>query len=123
MNKKNCLWSMLTIMMVAMLGVGLVSCSSDEAEDVSSQTKDPEEVKVCFVYTLDTSIGSSMTRATNDDIFSEFYAKISNGEFIPDEYHLTLTETTTGIKYEFNGKWSAKDMITIRTGRYKVEGL
>lgn len=110
------------IMMVAMLSIGFTSCSSDEAEDVSSQTKDPEEVKVCFVYTLDTSIGSPMTRATGDDIFNEFYAKISNGDLIPDEYQLTLTETTTGVKYEFNGKWSAKDLITIRTGKYKVEG-
>lgn len=122
MNKKNYLWGMLIIMMVAMLSVGLTSCSSDETEDVSPQTKDPEEVKVCFVYTLDTSIGSPMTRATGDDIFNEFYAKISNRDLIPDEYQLTLTETTTGVKYEFNGKWSAKDLITIRTGKYKVEG-
>lgn len=81
-----------------------------------------EEVKVRFVYKLDTSHSGSMTRSSGDELFDEFYEKISNGELVASDYNLTLTETTTGVKYEFNGKWSDKNMLSLRTGKYKVEG-
>lgn len=123
MNKKFFM-SLLTIMMVAFMGVSFVSCGNDETEEMTPQpTDESTDVQVCFVYTLDTSNGSSMTRAAGDEIFDQFYAKISSGEMVPDDYDLTLTETTTGVKYYFVGKWSAKNMITLRTGKYKVEGV
>lgn len=82
----------------------------------------PQDVNITLSYTLDTSVGADMTRATNAEVFEMFYQKLKTGEFVEPSYNLTFTEVTTGAKYEFSGKWANKDMITIRTGRYIVQG-
>ena len=99
--------------------LGIISCSSDENENF----QEPENVKVTFIYTLDTSNGGSMSRATtNEEVFNEFYAKITSGELVAPSYNLTLTEVTTGAVYTFNGKWDSHDLVTLRTGTYNVVG-
>ena len=99
--------------------LGIISCSSDENENF----QEPENVKVTFIYTLDTSNGGSMSRATtNEEAFNEFYAKITSGELVAPSYNLTLTEVTTGALYTFNGKWDSHDLVTLRTGTYNVVG-
>lgn len=99
--------------------LGIISCSSDENENF----QEPENVKVTFIYTLDTSNGGSMSRATtNEEVFNEFYAKITSGELVAPSYNLTLTEVTTGAIYTFNGEWDSHELVTLRTGTYNVVG-
>ena len=98
----------------------LSSCSNDTENE---QLQEQENVKVTFIYTLDTSNGGSMSRAiTNAEVFNEFYAKITSGELVAPSYNLTLTEVTTGAVYTFNGKWDSHDLVTLRTGTYNVVG-
>lgn len=82
----------------------------------------PQDVNITITYSLDTSVGSDMTRTTDAQVFDMFYQKMKTGELVAPSYSLIFTETTTGAKYEFSGNWANKDMVTIRTGRYKVEG-
>lgn len=82
----------------------------------------PQDVNVTLCYSLDASIGSDMTKSTDAVVFDMFYRKMKTGEFVAPSYEITFTETTTGAKYEFSGKWANNDMITIRTGKYRVEG-
>ena len=62
-----------------------------------------------------------MTKS-NASIFGEFYEKIKSAELVAPKYNVSLTETTTGAKYEFEGTWGDRHMVTITAGRYKVEG-
>lgn len=94
----------------------LISCKKSEPQNVE------QYVNVTITYTLDTSVGGDMTKATNAEVFDMFYEKMRSGELVAPNYELTLTETTTGAKYVFSGKWANNDMVTIRTGKYQVEG-
>lgn len=118
----NKLQSRIIVLLMCILSIGLTACS--KGEDSHEGQKTTDEAKVCFVYTLDTSTGNSMTRAasTNEEVFNEFYAKIKTGELVAENYDLTLTEVTTGVKYTFKGKWNSHDLVTLRTGTYKVIG-
>ena len=102
-------------LLIAAIAV-FVGCEKPAPEPVA------QDVNVTFSYTLDTSVGSDMTRATDAQVFDMFYQKMKTGELVAPSYSLTFTEVTTGAKYEFSGNWANKDMVTIRTGRYKVEG-
>lgn len=85
-------------------------------------TPSPQEVNITLAYSLDTSVGESMTRASDSELWGKFYAKMKTGELVAESYTLTFTEKTTGAKYEFNGKWADNDIVTIKTGNYIVEG-
>lgn len=87
-----------------------------------AQEPTPQDVNITITYSLDTSVGSDMTKATDAEVFDMFYQKMKTGELVAPSYNLTFTETATGAKYEFSGDWADKDMITIRTGKYKIEG-
>ena len=123
--KKISLYAIALLASVMMLGFS--SCGSDDVlENEKPASKD--EVKVYFVYTLDTSSGTSMNRApakaakTNAEVFDEFYTKIKSGELVASSYELTLTEVSTGATYTFNGNWNSHDLITLNTGTYHVVG-
>jgi hypothetical protein len=94
----------------------LAGCQKPTPEPVA------QDVTLTIRYTLDTSVGSDMTRATDAEVFDKFYQKMKTGELVAPDYNLTFTETTTGAQYVFVGQWKDNDMITIRTGNYKVEG-
>lgn len=94
----------------------LVGCEKPTPEPVA------EDVNITIAYTLDTSVGSDMTRATDAEVFDMFYKKMKSGEMVAPNYQLIFTETTTGAQYVFDGEWEENDMITIRTGKYKVTG-
>ena len=81
-----------------------------------------QEVSVSFAFDLNVNSGNSMTKATNADVFGEFYEKIISAELVEPSYHLLLTELTTGVEYEFTGFWNSPDMITLRTGKYHIVG-
>lgn len=98
--------------------VTLLGCCKHEP----ARPAEPQDVSVVITYKLDTSKGSNMTKATDAEVFDMFYQKMKTGELTAPSYKLTFTETTTGAKYEFHGNWKDKDLITIRTGKYKVEG-
>jgi hypothetical protein len=107
-------------LLIAIFTIGFTACSSDnELEEI----QDPNKVKVTFVYTLNTSNSGTMSRATtNEEVFNEFYAKITSGELVAPSYSLTLTEVNTGVVYTFNGNWNSHDLITLNTGTYSVVG-
>lgn len=94
----------------------LVGCEKPTPEPVA------EDVNITIAYTLDTSVGSDMTRATDAEAFDMFYKKMKSGELVASDYHITFEEVTTGASYEFDGKWDSEDMITIRTGKYRIKG-
>lgn len=104
----------------------IASCSSggDDLGDGNNSKPLSNEAKVYFIYTLDTSSGESMTRAstTNEEVFNEFYEKIQSGDLVAPMYELTLTEVNTGAVYTFKGNWKNHDLVTLRTGKYKVIG-
>ena len=114
-------------LLVSVMMMGFSACGSDDVlGDEKPTSKD--EVKVYFVYTLDTSSGTSMNRApakaakTNAEVFDEFYTKIKSGELVAPSYELTLTEVSTGATYTFKGNWNSHDLITLNTGTYHVVG-
>lgn len=98
--------------------MALIGCKKEPTPEPMT----PQDVQITITYTLDTSVGSEMTRATDSEVFDMFYQKMKTGELVAPDYELTFTETTTGSQYVFKGKWKENDMITIRTGNYKVEG-
>ena len=120
----NKLHSRIIMLLMAILLIGLYSCSSDEDSQEEQHSTTSNEVKVYFVYTLDTSNGNSMTRAakTNAEVFDEFYQRIKTGDLVAPSFELTLTEVNSGVVYTFKGKWNSHDMLTLRTGTYRVVG-
>ena len=103
----------------SLLSLILLGCQ--ELIDKPTPT-DEETVSVYFIYNLPTDNGSSMTKATNAEVFDEFYQKIVSAELVAPTYELVLTETTTGGRYEFSGSWKSHDMVTLRTGTYHIVG-
>lgn len=95
--------------------LSLGSCQKAEQE---------QTVSFCLTYNISTDGGQDMpgTKASSADVFDEFYQKIKSGELVAPTYALTFTEKTTGAVYTVNGTWAGKDMVTLRTGTYKVEG-
>ena len=124
MKKIN--YCFVTLVMSVML-LGFSACSSDDVSG-DEQPTPKDEAKVYFVFTLDTSSGTSMshTRAkaekTNTEVFDEFYTKIKSGELVAASFELTLTEVNTGASYSFKGNWNSHDLITLNTGTYHIVG-
>lgn len=110
----------LIAMYLTMLGC-LLSCTENLG---NGETTPEDEVKIRFIYTLDTSNGSQMSKAStsNEDVFEEFYSKIKSGDLLATTYCLTLTNINNGTRYTFNGNWEDNTFITIRTGQYEVVG-
>lgn len=113
-------------MMLALMMAPLSFSACGNDDDVNTNPSNPisNEVKVHFIYTLDTSNGNSMTRAakTNAEVFNEFYEKIKTGDLVAPSFDLTLTEVNSGVVYTFKGKWNSHDLLTLRTGTYRVVG-
>ena len=118
------LFSRLMILVMSIFGVFFVSCGGDDANIETPNPATSNEAKVCFVYTLDTSIGDMMTRGakTNAEVFDDFYQKIKTGDLVAPSFELTLTEVSSGVVYTFKGKWNSHDLLTLRTGTYRVVG-
>lgn len=112
------------MLVMSVFGVCFVSCGGDDANNETPTPATSNEVKVYFVYTLDTSTGDMMTRGakTNADVFDEFYQKIKTGDLVAPSFELTLTEVNSGVVYSFKGKWNSHDLLTLRTGTYRVVG-
>lgn len=118
--------SILMLIMLMIVAIGFVSCSSgsDDYDKGNGSAPLSNMVKVYFIYTLDTSNGDLMSRAasTNEEVFNEFYEKIKSGDLVAPMYDLMLTEVNTGAVYTFKGSWNGHDLVTLRTGKYKVVG-
>lgn len=104
----------------------LVGCSKPTPDPMPmptpEPTPEPQDVQLVLTYTLDASAGTDMTKSSSADVFEMFYQKMKSGDFIAPSYRITFTEITTGASYIFEGDWGDNDMITIRTGKYRVEG-
>ena len=99
---------------------GMWSCT----KDIGNEEQMGEKVKVRLMYTLDTSTGSDMSRASasNKDVFNEFFEEIKSGNLLAPTYNITFTNVENGTTYTFSGNWTDNIFITIRTGKYNVTG-
>lgn len=97
-------------------------CCDKLIDTDKTENSEDEEISIYFTYNLPTDVGGSMTKATNTEVFDDFYKKIVSAELVAPSYNLILTDTTTSVKYEFTGNWNNHDMITLRTGTYHVVG-
>lgn len=95
----------------------LTSCSK-ENNDEPKQT--PQEVTFNIDYTFIES--GSMTRASSDDVYNNFYDKyIKTKQLTPTTYSLTFSNKE-GKVLEINGKWADTNGIRLPEGEYKVKG-
>lgn len=99
---------------------GMWSCTKEHGNEVQMG----ETVKVRLMYTIDTSNGSDMSRAStsNEEVFNEFFEKIKSGDLLASTYNITFTNVENGTIYSFSGNWKDNTFITIRTGKYNVTG-
>ena len=99
---------------------GMWSCTKGNGDEVQMG----EKVKVRLMYTLDTSTGDDMSRASisNREVFNEFFEKIKSGDLLAPTYNITFTNVENGTTYTFSGNWEDNTFITIRTGKYNVIG-
>lgn len=95
----------------------LTGCKKPEAPIIL-----PEDVQITISYSLDTSVGSDMTKSSDAELWQKFYDKMKSGEFVAPSYSLTFTEKKSGAKYKFDGKWVDKDIIILKAGEYNVTG-
>lgn len=100
------------VIAVFIISAFVISCSKEN---------DSETANVKFVSSL--ANGDIMTKATNQEVFGEFYSAIINGTLAADSYHLILTEVGGDVRYEFYGSWKSSDFVTVKTGRYHVKGV
>ena len=111
------------MLLMSIMGLYFVSCTGNDANDETSDLTTNNEAKVYFVYTLDTSNGNFIRGVkTNADVFNEIYEKIKTGDLVAPSFDLTLTEVNSGVVYTFKGKWNSHDLLTLRTGTYRVVG-
>ncbi len=115
--------SVLLLLLAGILLCGLAACRSHD--DAAEETEvGADEARVYFLFTLDTSTGTSMRRApkSNAEVFDEFYPKIQSGELVAGTYELTLTDVGSGAVCNFSGAWGSQNCVTLRTGTYHVTG-
>lgn len=95
--------------------VYFTACSNDEEPYV------PQEVEFTLDYTFVES--GSMTRATGEELYNDFYAKyIETRQLTPTTYSLTFTNQETGATATIDGRWNKKDGIRLPEGTYSVSG-
>ena len=95
----------------------LISCSKNPFSEDDS-------VNVRLSFVLSQTAGDYMqTKSSGSKIYDIFYQKVSSGELVAPSYNLTFTETTTGVSYEVNGKWSSDDVISLKKGEYTISGI
>ena len=102
----------------ALCALFVCACSSSDEEPIVPV----EKAEVSFVLDYKFIEGGSMSRA-NSDVYSEFYNDmIKTKALTPDNYHLRFVGEDGKTTFEFDGKWSKKDMITLLEGEYTVTG-
>ena len=106
------------ILSFLLLCVAAICClSCDNGEDVNVEKK---LVDVCFGVKFVES--GSMSRATADEVYQEFYNKhIATKELVKKEYQLTIRDMSGVTVAELNGTW---DVTTIQLpeGTYQISG-
>lgn len=106
---------------MALMPFIFASCSNSSEELIPEiPVEQPKEVSIYVDYSF--VEGGSMSKS-NPNVYSSFYEeKIKTKELAPDKYKLSLKNKGTGASYDFEGKWTANDMITLLTGKYTVTG-
>lgn len=88
------------------------SCDSDDYQ--------PKEVEFRIDYSFSSG---SMSRSTNDEIYTKFYEdNIKTRKITPNNYSIVFTNKETGQKNEINGLWSEKNLIRLAGGTYTITG-
>ena len=107
----------LSMMLIMTSLICFVSCSNDEEEFYT-----PQEVDFTLDYTFVES--GSMTRATGESVYNDFYEKyIKSKQLTPKTYSITFKNKTTGATATVNGIWGSKDGIRLVEGEYEVTGV
>lgn len=98
----------------------LHSCGNEEVEAFQEDSSTPKEVE----FTIDYSFSSgSMTRSTNDDIYTKFFNDyIKTKKITPKHYFLSFIDATTKQKTEVSGTWTEKGLVRLLEGNYTVSG-
>ena len=106
-----------SLMLIVTSFICFTACSNDEDEFYT-----PQEVDFTLDYTFAES--GSMTRATGESVYNDFYEKyIKTKQLTPTTYSLTFTNNATGAKTIINnGIWKNKDVIRLMEGEYTVTG-
>lgn len=106
MNTKKILFALFCTVFV------FQSCDSDDYQ--------PKEVEFRIDYSFSSG---SMSRATNDEIYTKFYEDhIKTRKITPENYALLFTNKETGQKNEIRGLWSENNLIRLTEGTYTVTG-
>ena len=113
---------LLSLLILAAVGIAVFGCD-DKMEVEPEHSNNLQEVSVCFTYNLSTDSGASMTKVSNADIFDRFYQRILSADLVADEFSLVLTEVNTGETKNFSGRWKEHNLLTLRTGTYRVTGV
>ena len=107
---------MLSVMLIMASGVCLTACSNEEEICV------PQEVEFSLDYTFVES--GSMTRATGESVYSDFYEKyIKTKQLTPNTYSLTFnSKETNDVVMTIKGSWNESNSIRLPEGDYIVKG-
>ena len=91
----------------------IISCNVDRNLSSDSQT-----VTLKLNYVIDDII----TRTNNNELYLQIYNKIISRELIAPEYTLKFTNKETGETFNLSGKLNSNELISIKTGSYKITG-
>lgn len=106
--------------MKKIFGLMLLCATIMSFSSCEQAVEEPQIVDVCFGVKFVES--GSMSRATVDEIYQEFYNKhIVTKEFVLTTYDLTISDEKGNTVAVIDGTWD-KTTIQLLTGKYKVTG-
>ncbi|MBR1962489.1 MAG: hypothetical protein IKA26_06000 [Alistipes sp.] len=106
--------------MKKIFGLMLLCATIMSFSSCEQAVEEPQIVDVCFGVKFVES--GSMSRATVDEIYQEFYNKhIVTKEFVLTTYDLTISDEKGNRVAVIDGTWD-KTTIQLLTGKYKVTG-
>lgn len=107
MKKKDYLWSLLTLVMVAMLSLGLSSCGDDDDDDVASGSELIDKLQGTWQFQKGTETVMGMTITMDRSSLSEMKRSMeqmmgTSVEFWDETLYFNGS-TVNGVKYELKG--------------------
>lgn len=105
----------LSFLLLCVAAICCLSCENGEDGNVEKKLVD-----VCFGVKFVES--GSMSRATADEVYQEFYDKhIATKELVRNDYELTIENENGKVVAKIDGIWDTTS-IQLLTGKYRVTG-
>lgn len=100
-----------------LLAVVSVSCNKLPQDSTN-------DVEITVGYAFPSENGNQMfsTKATNPEIFEQFYTELLSGTMMAPAYELTLVGVDNDLEYHLSGVWSQSTKHRVKSGTYKVTG-